>query len=93
MQCLTNFKTTVNGNKVTIEAELSERVFPSPMMQNTVMHSDDDNPHWITHVQISNHMVAVKIPNRPIAIGVPLEEFILNVARAINPAFCPPEKK
>lgn len=83
----------VNGNKVTIEAELEEKVFPSPMLHNTVMHEDDKNRHWITHVHMSNHLLAVKIPNKPIAVGLPLEEFILDVARAVNPALCPPKKE
>lgn len=92
MKILTNFKTTVNGTKVTIEADIVEGRSPFPAMHNTVMHMDDDNHHFITHANLSNHVYAAKIPNKDLGVLVPNEEWITDVARIIEPGMCPPPK-
>lgn len=91
MKILTNFKTTITGNKAIIEADIVDGRSPFPSMQNTAMHVDDNNPRHITHCQLSNHGYFVKTPNKDISVGIPNEEWIMNVARIVEPKLCPPE--
>ncbi len=91
MKILTDFKTVVDGDNVTITAKIVEGISPFPMMQNTVMHQDDDDPRHITHLQMSNHGFFVKLPNKKFGVGIPAEQFILNVARVIEPGLVPAE--
>jgi hypothetical protein len=93
MKVLKNIVATVENGKLVMTADISEvNAAPFPMSQTTIMHMDDASPQWICHAQISNHGIFVKVPNKPIAMAVPLEEFILKVARVVEPGLCPPVK-
>lgn len=91
MKILTDFKTVVEGDKVTITAKIIEGNIPGPTMQNTALHLDDKNPRHICHFQMSNHGFFAKLPNKPFGVAVPAEQWMMKVARVIEPQLCPPE--
>ncbi len=93
MKILTDFKTTIDGDSVTITCKMVEGQIPGPLMQNTVLHIDDDNPHHISHIQMSNHGYFVKVPNKNIGLAVPAEQWVTKVARVLEPQLNPPIKK
>ena len=60
MKTLTNTKTVVEGNKVTITAEIIDYSFGMPCQAVTVGHGSATNIHHPRHVQISNEALFVK---------------------------------
>ena len=92
MKILTDFQTKIEGDVVTITCKLTEGQIPGPLMQNTVLHIDDDNPRHISHIQMSNHGFFVKVPNKSIGLALPAEQWVTKVARVIEPLLNPPTK-
>ncbi len=93
MKILTDFNTSIEGDTVTITCKVVEGQVPGPLMQNTALHIDDKNKHHISHIQMSNHGFFIKVPNRPIGVAIPSEQWIMKVARVIEPLLNPPEVK
>ena len=93
MKILTQFQTTVEGDNVTIKAKLVDAFAPPPVTQHTVMHVDDDNHMHISHLHLSNNGFFVRVPNKNIGVVLPAEEFVMNVARVIEPNLKPQEPK
>jgi len=60
MKIITSTKTVVEGNKITITAELSEKEFQLPVQLTTIGHGVATNIHHPRHVQISNEALFVK---------------------------------
>ena len=60
MKCLSNFKTKVEGSKVIIEAELSEKTFAQRVQQVTIPFFNAKNIQWPRHCQISQEAFFVK---------------------------------
>lgn len=92
MKILTDFKTIVQGDSVTITCKIIESGVPSPMMQNTVLHMDDKNIRHITHIQMSNHGFFVRVPQTAIGVAIPNEQWVTGVARVVEPKLNLPKK-
>ncbi len=93
MKILTDFETTVDGDWVTIKCKVVEGQIPGPLMQNTVLHIDDDNPRHISHFQMSNHGFFIRVPQKNIGLAIPAEQWVMKVARVIEPQLKPPVKE
>jgi hypothetical protein len=93
MKILTDFETVVDGDSVTIKCKIIEGNIPGPTMQNTVLHMDDKVSRHISHIQMSNHGYFIKIPNQNTGVAVPNEQWVLKVARVIEPKLSPPDNK
>lgn len=83
MKTLTNLKTVVDGDNVTITGKIIERKFGHPVQQVTVGFMADTNPNWIRHAQISQEAMFVK--HLAAGAAIPLEEWVTNVASVIEP--------
>lgn len=90
MKIITKCKTIVDGNKITITAELSEKDFVLPVQLVTIGHGVSTNLHHPRHVQISNEALFVKrmpradLKRKGSAIGWLIDELV-DVFVAIDP--------
>lgn len=82
MKTITNLKTTVEGNKVTITGEIIDRDFRMPAQQVTVPQNSPHNPRFIRHCQLSSEAFFIKFVGE--AVAFILDE-LADVACEINP--------
>ena len=89
MKCLSNFKTTINGNKVIIEADITEVTFGQRVQQVTVGYYNPTNLQWPRHCQLSHEAFFIKAFGH--GVGVKLEDLVA-LASAIEPRTTFPPK-
>lgn len=92
MKILTDLKTKVEGDVVTITAKLLDGPIPAHAYQHTALHFDNIQKGHISHIQMSNHGFFVRRPNSQIGVALPSELWVSNVARVIEPQLNPPAK-
>lgn len=89
MKCLSNFKTTISGNKVFIEANITEANFGQRVQQVTVGYYNPDNLAWPRHCQLSHEAFFIKAFG--FGVGVKLDDLI-SLAAVIEPRTTFPPK-
>jgi len=82
MKTLTNTKTTVTGNKITITADIVDKKFPFPVQQVTVGYLNPDNIRWPRHIQLSNDACFIKAFGNGFAIST---DDLVNIAAQVEP--------
>lgn len=93
MKILTDFETTIDGDKVTITAKIVDGGVPIPAMQHTALHFDNVVKNHLSHIQMSNHGFFVRKPNSMVGVAIPSEQWVQKVARVIEPELKPPQDK